>query len=282
MTDQITGGHFLVSRLIFNSAIWGKPPQYLKLWFWIIGKANFQDGYKYKGHVLKRGELITTYGEIARALSFTFNRKIIEPSLKEIRIALLWLQSEDMISVKPLIDGTMPNKGRHHDLTRAYLGLRIYIINYDTYQDVESYKGTDKGRHLAEQGHIEKENEKEVLKNPCDFSSKISELGKRYTDQETINQAFQAFASTRKTNRIADSVKLKILQSWEKYPVSQVMAGIRTFLDKDYHQQGKKEAYLLGIIRNHKPVESITGGQVMKATGSCLDDYYRSQGIRII
>lgn len=73
MTDQITSGHFLISRLIFHSAIWKKPPQYLRLWLWIIGKANFQDGYKYKGHILKRGELITTYGDIARALSFKFN-----------------------------------------------------------------------------------------------------------------------------------------------------------------------------------------------------------------
>ena len=241
------------------------------------------DGYEYKGHVLKRGELITTYGEIARALSFTFNRKIIEPSLKEIRIALLWLQSEDMISVKPLIDGTMPNQGRHQDFTRTYLGVKIYIINYDTYQDVVSYKGRDKGRHLSEQGHIEKEVLKRNKKPPAEISSKISSLRERYSDQEIIDQAFQAISSTRNTNLIADSVKLKILQSWGKYPVASVMAGIRTYLEKDYARQDKDENYLLGIIRNHKPVESITGGQVMKSTGSpLLDEHYRQQGIGII
>jgi len=131
MTGPIPGGHFLVSRLIYLSAIWGKHPQFLRLWIWLLGKAVFKDGYIFKGHVLKRGELITTYSEIADALSYCFNRAIIKPTLKEIRIMISWLQSEGMILMKPLIDGTLVNKGRPTDLTRAYVGLLISIINTD-------------------------------------------------------------------------------------------------------------------------------------------------------
>lgn len=283
MTDQIPGGHFLMSRKVFDSAIWKKPPQYYRLLSWLIGKAVFRDGHTFKGHVLKRGELITTYGEIADTLTYHLNRAIKKPTLKEIRIMLSWLQSESMILVKPLTGGTLPNKGRPKDLTRAYIGLLIFVINYDTYQDSKSYKGRHKGRPTDEQGQLEEEGGEECIKTPRGFSSDISALINRYPDQETINQALQAISSTRKSNRIADTVKLSILKSWERYPVESVMAGMITYLEKGYHDQGKGEKYLLGIIRNFKPEARMTGGQVMKSTGShALDEHYRSQGVRII
>ncbi len=157
MNEQIRGGHFLVSRSIFTSAIWGKHPQILRLWLWLLGAAVFKDGHIFKGHVLKRGELITTYREIADALAYRFNRSVITPTVKEIRIMLSWLKSEGMILMKPIVDGTLMNKGRPIELTRAYLGACIFIVNYDTYQDKESYKGRDKGRPSNQQGQIEKE-----------------------------------------------------------------------------------------------------------------------------
>jgi hypothetical protein len=173
MTDQITGGHFKMARKVFDSEIWRKPPQYYRLLSWLIGKAVFQDGYTFKGHVLKRGELITTYGEIADALSYRLNRALIKPTLKEIRLMLSWLQSESMILMKPLTGGTLPNKGRPNDSTRAYIGLLVFIINYDTYQDLKSYKGRHKGRPTAEQGQLDKEGEKECINI---FSSNSDEV----------------------------------------------------------------------------------------------------------
>jgi hypothetical protein len=283
MTDQIPGGHFKMARKVFDSEIWRKPPQYYRLLSWLIGKAVFQDGYTFKGHVLKRGELITTYGEIADALSYRLNRALIKPTLKEIRLMLSWLQSESMILMKPIAGGTLPNQGRPNDSTRAYIGLLVFVINYDTYQDLKSYKGRHKGRPTAEQGQLDKEGEKECIKPPRDFSSEISVLKDRYPDQQIINQAFTAISSTRKSSRIADTVKLSILKSWERYPVETVIAGIRTYLEKGYHDQGKGEKYLQGIIRNLKPEASMTGGEVMKSTGSrMLDDHYRQQGMTII
>lgn len=177
MTDQITGGHFLMSRKVFESAIWGKPPQYYRLLSWLIGKAVFRDGHTFKGHILKRGELITTHDEIADALSYRFNRKIMKPTVKEIRIMLSWLQSEGMILMKPITGGTLPNKGRPNDLTRALIGVHIFVINYDTYQDSKSYKGRHKGRPMTEQGQLEEEGEEEcinILSNSTEV--RLSEL----------------------------------------------------------------------------------------------------------
>jgi hypothetical protein len=76
---------------------------------------------------------------------------------------LSWLQSEGMILMKPIAGGTLPNQGRPNDSTRAYIGLLVFLINYDTYQDLKSYKGRHKGRPTAEQGQLDKEGEKECI-----------------------------------------------------------------------------------------------------------------------
>lgn len=274
--DFIPGGSFLVARTLFKSAIWRKPPQYTRLLLWLVGCAAFQDGQTYKGHTLERGQLVTTYGKIADALSYRFNKQIIRPSLKEVRIMLSWLQLEGMIAVEPLISGTSPNWGRPSVLTRAYVGLLITIINYDTYQDGKLYKGKDWGRPSSRLGQLRKEcinNDKD----PAEISSQISVLKQRYPDREIIDQTLEAISSTRKTGRIADSVQLSILKGWDRYPVDRVMAGVTTYLEKDYAGQGRNERYLLGIIRNSDG--TAPEGRTMKSTGSrLLDDYYRSQG----
>ena len=76
-------------------------------------------------------------------------------------------------------------------------------------------------------------------------------MRKRYAHPELIDSVFQALASTRKSGHIADGVLIAQLQKWERYTVEQVEAGIRIYLDKDYAGQGKREEYLLGIIRNN-------------------------------
>jgi len=159
----------------------------------------------------------------------------------------------------------------------------ITIINWPTYQgdDLENNNQINKPLTNKEQ-HT---NIKEVKnKTPRDFSSDISVLKERYLDQETINQALLAIQSTRKSNRIADSVTHSILKAWERYPVEAVMEGIGKYLEKGYADQGKGEKYLEGIIRNCNGAETTDGpqGKVMKSTGShALDEHYRSQGIRI-
>jgi hypothetical protein len=122
------------------------------------------------------------------------------------------------------------------------------------------------------------------LSGSSSLSSQISLLTEKYSDQEAVSKIFEAIASTRKANRISDSVKLKILQSWEKYPEESVMAGIKIFLSMNYHKQGKRESYLLGIIRNQepKPKPDTRGGgseKTMVSTGSALlDEFYQKEG----
>lgn len=83
-------------------------------------------------------------------------------------------------------------------------------------------------------------------------------LRERYSDQLLIDQAFQAIRSTRKNGKVADSVLLAQLRKWEQYPVDQVEAGIKIYLDKGYAGQGKREDYLCGIIRKQTTGTSAT------------------------
>ena len=119
----------------------------------------------------------------------------------------------------------------------------ITIINWIQYQANEQQ--VNNRRTTSEH----KQELKEELKEETpDFFS----LKNRYSDQDLIEKVFQAIASTRKSGKVAESVLLAHLQKWDRYPVVQVEAGIRIYLEKDYAGQGKRESYLLGIIRNQK------------------------------
>ena len=74
----------------------------------------------------------------------------------------------------------------------------------------------------------------------------------RYSNRDLIERAFDAIRSTRKSGKVADSVLLKQLEAWGRYPAAQVEGGIRVFLEKSYAGEGKDEKYLLGVIRNFK------------------------------
>lgn len=84
---------------------------------------------------------------------------------------------------------------------------------------------------------------------------KISEKRLRYTAEQlrVIDQAVDAFRSTRKTNSIADSVILAEFQWWERHNPESVTEGLRTYLEKGYATEGKAEKYVRGIVRNIRP-----------------------------
>ena len=255
MSEHVAGGGFTVARKMFRSNIWLKPPLYLKVWLWIIGRASHSD-HKKNNHTYKRGEFVTTYDEIIKATAYRFNRRYIFPTLKQIRMILEWLESEGMIIVRPIKDSERLTRADTRVRTRAYVGLRIFVIKYDTYQNLESYRGRHKGRPSSELGHNNKNGNNNGKNTPSFFS-----LRERY-DQALINKVFEALASTRKSGKISDSVLLAQLQKWDRYPTERVEAGIRTFLEKDYGGQGKREEYLLGIIRNQKNEKSKRGGAI--------------------
>jgi hypothetical protein len=242
--EQIRGGYILLAKKLLKSGIMEKPPLYLKLWIWMLMQASFKD----HGN-LKRGQFFTSYQRMCNAMAYKIGYRPNKPSVKEIRGVTKFLTKALMIVT-----------------TKVTHGMLITILNYDYYQSFQNYEGHNEGQT---QGH----NEGTILRKKGikkGITPDLFSLRERYSDQKLIDDAFAAIASTRKSNKVADSVLLAQLQKWERYPVGQVEKGMRIYLDKGCADQGKDEKYLLGIIRNQKvdePKQQTTGSQL-------LDSYY--------
>jgi hypothetical protein len=248
-------GWIRLHRQLMDEPEWlAEPFTRGQAWVDLLLLANHETGY-----IRKRGILVAVergqvgYSEETLAERWQWSRG-------KVRRFLLELASVSRISRKISGETVLKNTS---------VSSLISLINYDKYQSGSTEDGTENGRKTVQEQRI-----KRMKRNtPDEIFSEISHLEGRYQGhQEAINQAFQTISSTRKSNRIAETVKLSILQSWDRYPSEKVISGIRAYLSKDYAGQGKNEKYLLGIIRNIKD----EGQQQTRSTGSALlDRYYR-------
>jgi hypothetical protein len=64
-------------------------------------------------------------------------------------------------------------------------------------------------------------------------------------------------ARARKTGRVADSVKVSLLEKLKKHPGNVVLRAIETYIGRDYAGEKKDERYFLGIVRGEadKPAQ---------------------------
>jgi len=201
MSDPIPGGAFLLSRKIYKSRIWLKHPFYLKIFIWILGNANHSD-YRKDKRTYKRGELITIYDEIIKGAAYYFNKQHIVPTLKQVRIILQWLESEGMIIVEPLRanDPTQRLTGADpRAQTRAYVGIKIIVVNYNTYQDIKNYKGRHKDIPSVQLGHNNKNDKKE--KNNI-YGQTFLTFWKAYPNRAAKKKAYEAWQKLEKKEDI--------------------------------------------------------------------------------
>ena len=82
------------------------------------------------------------------------------------------------------------------------------------------------------------------------LSSQIKSLESRY-NTDIIAECRKACALSRRNGKMADSVWLKVLEKLSSYPIENVEASIRKFVER-YADGEKDERYLLGILRNKK------------------------------
>ena len=127
----IPEGCILLSRKLLNSGIFNKPPLYIKVWIYLLARAQHKD-YK----ELKRGQLWTSMPEIQKACTYKVGYRTVAPSIKEIRDVIEWLRKSDEGSMMGAMIGT--TKGTH--------GMLVTICNYSIYQDMKNYEGQNE-RH---------------------------------------------------------------------------------------------------------------------------------------
>lgn len=263
-------GWIRLYRQIMETPEWlAEPFTRGQAWIDLLLLANHKTGY-----IRKRGILIAVdrgqvgYSERTLAERWQWSRGKVRRFLAELT-ALSRLSSGTSEKTEP---------------KNTSVSSLICIVNYDKHQMNDTEGGTEERPKTVPEQRM-KRSSFINKRTPEEIFSQISILEEKYSDRDLINQCFEAISSTRKTNHISDSVKLSILQQWDKYPADQVMSGIRIYIDKDYASQGKDEKYLMGIIRGNSqqnPTTNTTGGKLMKSTGSpLLDNHYRQEGYQI-
>jgi len=138
-----------------------KPPLYLKLWTWMLIKANFKDDKK-----LKRGQLFTTIEGMRDAMTYSVGYRKNRPTTKQIRGVYDFLTR-----------GTMTG------ITKVTGGMVITILNYDKYQNPKNYEGHNEGHDdfqtrgtASSKDKKDKKNDKNRKKDKSFFSKNSHEF----------------------------------------------------------------------------------------------------------
>ena len=112
-------------RKELESDIWLMPPLYHRVWQWIKYNVNhkpefvpFSDGTKV---LVKPGERITSYRQIAKGVGYYERGVWREPNVKTIKTILDWLETEHMIAIESNSKYTL-----------------IKVLNWGIYQEPES------------------------------------------------------------------------------------------------------------------------------------------------
>jgi len=116
--------YFLLSRQIFESAIWQDDPHILKLFIYLIGQSRYDKKPKvYPNCKIERGELVTSLQEISENNHYLKHGKIQKWSRQKVARMLEVLTKQGYILL----------------LSDTY-GTHIKLCNYEQYQDKNTYK----------------------------------------------------------------------------------------------------------------------------------------------
>jgi hypothetical protein len=127
--SKIRGGYILLSRKIIESEIWLKPPLYLKVWIYLLCKAQHS---KYKG--LDKGCLRTSIPEIIDECQWKVGYRTVRPTKDQVYRVLDWMRNA---STNATMNATMITT------TNATHGILAKVENYCFYQDPKNYERND-------------------------------------------------------------------------------------------------------------------------------------------
>jgi len=126
---EVEGGYILLSRKLVESEIWDKPPIYLKVWMYILTKAQHKP---YKN--LDRGELLISIPELIEVCSYKVGYRIEKPSKTQIFNILEWLRNSHEGANEDNTNGAMIHT------TKTTRGMVVKVRNYKVYQDPKNYE----------------------------------------------------------------------------------------------------------------------------------------------
>ena len=132
--EIINGGCILLSRQILNSDIWKKPPEYLKIFLYILLKVNHKD------ELFERGSNFFNFSE-QRPDGVTKN---------QIYDFLRWAKSKKI--------GILTTQ-------KTTRGVVVKVNNYDKYQTIENYKFQHELQHSSRIAPTQFQNSSNTINN---------------------------------------------------------------------------------------------------------------------
>jgi hypothetical protein len=251
----MTGGYLRLYRSLLHHELWtGERFTRGHAWVDLLLRANYRDGTVIRGNrsiPVKRGQVFTAQTELARR--WHWNRETV-------KLYLALLQSQDMIHIQA-------SKGTD----TGY--MLVTIRNYERFQsngsapsDIDAVIATDMkpGIDPASTRHRpgNSKTEKKVKKNEAGGSalSWVDFLGRNEAEgRKDLERVAVAVASTRQGGRLRPSILDRLAGELALHPREAVLRACRTYLAKNYAGQGKREGYLLGIVRNEAARGPVNG-----------------------
>ncbi|OEG62181.1 MAG: hypothetical protein BHK79_02745 [Halanaerobium sp. MDAL1] len=214
---SIPGGYILLSRKLIESEIFDKPPMYLKVWVYLLSRAQFKEHKR-----LERGQLFTNIPEIQEACSWYVGYRKETPSKSKIYRIIDWLRKT----------GERADEGSTNDkmieTSKATQGMVITILNYSYYQDPTNYdrnadqnneNETTETRPKHSRNNINKECSNNVLKNDKELNNIVpkSEIEKIYNSlsdywKPLFEDYIDIYRQKNKTKKITDNKHLRLLK----------------------------------------------------------------------
>jgi len=136
MPDRISGGYIIIAKKIIDSEIWKKPPLYLKVWLYLLQRAQYKP---YRS--LEKGQLFVTIKDIQENCSWFVGCRKSTPTKDQIFQILNWMRNPSVSPMEATTKATM--KATMITTTKATHGILITVDNYCDYQNPKLYESND-------------------------------------------------------------------------------------------------------------------------------------------
>lgn len=163
----IHGGYILLSRRLIDSGIMQKPPDYLKVWIYLLSKAQHTPKNN-----LQRGQGFASIPELIEVLSYKVGYRTEKATKKRVWGIIEWLRNPNERdyegnAIEPMIE-----------TTKVTHGFVYTIVKYELYQEPKNYEsntesnneGITKEQRKERQGNNKYKNDKND-KNDINISS---------------------------------------------------------------------------------------------------------------
>lgn len=188
-------GYILVSRNIIESQIWAKPPMYLKVFLYLLSRAQYKP---YNG--LERGQVYTSIPEIRDACSHFVGYRKERPSKDQVYRILEWLRNPNERCYESNNESNM--RTPMIATAKATHGMLVNILDYNVSQDYSTYESNADSnnefnmkataKNLRKQQHPNNINEHKEIQDNISLSQPVGYDEKRAPKEKPNKRVYES------------------------------------------------------------------------------------------